>query len=246
MPSRLEEVRWGSAILHIPAFFTACILLRMLGRQLGPTLSMSNKHVQASPQALDELLEKLEASSPSPTHTHQLGSSPGAPRHSQQGQAWPRHVSDPCVPHCHPAASLTSGLCSSQAFALALGTSVGARVVMLTAVVIIAHELGALSLGQALGQALYMHYLTESSHSPSPHVTDEETDLNPDLTSYVPFIIIIHIFQNVVQALLGVQEEMVLVYRQMLYLLIVMYCFNVCWCRELKSYVFPQIHVLKP
>ena len=31
-----------------------------------------------------------------------------------------------------------------------------------------------------------------------PRFTDEKTDLNPDLSSYVPFIII-HIFQNVVQ-----------------------------------------------
>lgn len=59
---------------------------------------------------------------------------------------------------------------------------------------------------QALCQALYTRYLTESSHSSyqagsiTVLIPQMRTlDLNPDLTSYVPFIII-HIIQNVVQA----------------------------------------------
>lgn len=77
--------------------------------------------VPARPHAPDELLEKPEVSSQSPAHAHQLGSSSsGAPRHSQPGQAWPRHLPDPSAPHGLTTASLIRAV-ASQALSLTLG-----------------------------------------------------------------------------------------------------------------------------
>lgn len=112
IPSRLRTCPWDGTIPHIFASFVVCISHNQVGWGVSPgRLHYVNvEHVPASPRTPNELLEKPEASSPRPAHAHQLGSSPGAPRRSQSGQAWPRHLPDPSAPRGLPTVSVTSGL----------------------------------------------------------------------------------------------------------------------------------------
>ena len=106
----------------------------------GPTTLMSDTSQPAPTHPVS--CWESQRSPPQTAHAQQLGSSPGAPRDSQWGQAWPRHLPDLPVPHglC---VSMTSG---SQALFLALGIQASAipRVMLMTAVMIIAHVSGRL------------------------------------------------------------------------------------------------------